>query len=223
VSDKLSWGNRVEYTVRSGDGGGDARFPFTTNVFSESGEKFPAITSPSESAVAVEVAVSNTNELLGLLVVSEINTLLPSFETAITFPGRLGWRVIAGGVAAVFTMINPLSLPRYAFFPWGSNSIEFGTAGRLMAVPIVFPGVAIGTMLVVQPGLPVHPLLVAQTLNVAGAPLTTTVRTLFAYTGFKLVLHEGGVQLATMLVTPGCAALMSPAGPTDATPGWVDV
>src|SRR5579864_229932 len=95
--------------------------------------------------------------------------------------------------------------------------------GRLTAVPTVLPGVAMGTRFVVQPDFPVQPLLVAQMLKVAGAPLTTTVSTLFAYTGFKLVLHVGGVQLATMLVTPGCTALINPAGPTVATPCCVEV
>jgi protein-L-isoaspartate O-methyltransferase len=64
----------------------------------------------------------------------EINTLVPSFDTASTLP--IGTGVTNEAVLdAVSKIARPALVPMKARTPAWSNTIEFGTPGRLIAVP----------------------------------------------------------------------------------------
>src|SRR5689334_1697063 len=70
----------------------------------------------------------------GSLAELEINTLVPSFDTASTLP--IGTGVTNEAVAeAVSRITRPALVPIKARTPAWSNTMEFGTPGRLIAVP----------------------------------------------------------------------------------------
>src|SRR5690349_9011693 len=84
----------------------------------------------------------------GSLAALDTITLLPLGETASTFPNT-----VASTSAMVFVLgasaTSPALVPRYATLPFFANTIEFGTPGRLIAVP------AVGGLLLVSIGIKV--------------------------------------------------------------------
>ena len=111
----------------------------------------------------------------GVSLVSDRMALVPSGETASTLPGADGNEVTDEVAEDAFSTINPLvpssprSVPRSAEVPLGSITREFGVAGRLIGVPTVFAGTAIGVMVLIQPFIVPHPVLETQIVSEAAA------------------------------------------------------
>src|SRR5436305_233712 len=86
----------------------------------------------------------------GSLAALEIITRFPSGETASTLPVASGATTVTV-FAAGSSVARPAVVPSQPRVPWAPKTNEFGTAGRLMAVPIVWALVSMGTMVAALP------------------------------------------------------------------------
>src|SRR5215467_1067336 len=80
----------------------------------------------------------------GALAALETITVLPSGETASTFPLLGATRV--GVLVAVSSDTRPAVVPKNALAPFGVITSEFGGPGRLIAVPTLLLVVSMGTI-----------------------------------------------------------------------------
>ncbi len=133
-------------------------------------------------------------------------TVLPSGEIVKALPVIAGV-VIVTLVAVRLMIIAPLSLPSTSSVPCGLMSMELGTLGIVRAVPTLLPVVAMGTT--------EFPLVLATYTAVEVVPGTLVIYGVVPETGYRLGLHEGGVQETTTALVPGAV-------PTTVVPAVTD-
>src|SRR5581483_2534648 len=98
--------------------------------------------------------------------VSDTITVLPSGDTASTFPVTSVLALTLIGAALGLSVIKPCSLPRNAFLPSGLKTKELGGLGRGAPIPRTLVDVLIGKTSVVQPRLVPQPVLVTNAVVV---------------------------------------------------------
>ena len=118
----------------------------------------------------------------------EIPTTVPTTEVVdVTLP------------ATGSTVISPELDPRYILFPAELETMELGRKGRVIAVPVVVPELAIGTS--------VKELVLAAYAVVVEVPVVVTVTTFWPYWGLTFRLQSGVLQVAVMMAVPEAPAV----------------